>query len=271
MVNENLALLLPGDDILAVKLDETDFEFQRGGRVAKNMSDGEKTAVAFSYFLAKLNEGPAPLDETIIVLDDPISSLDENHIYAVHSICENRLSKARQLFVLTHNSSFFGLSKDWMKGKASSFYQTDRKQSENQEWYSTIARLDRMLYRFKSNYHYNYCQLKMLSEKQSPALEELIAVPNQVRSLLEAYLGFIFPEKGNLDDKLPRIIPSNEVSKLVIKFANENSHAHSLSQATEIAAYIVHTKQVISYVLSAIQAHNPEHVASLEAEITNNT
>lgn len=268
MVNRNLNLLLPEDDIVAVKLNETDFEFQRAGRVARNMSDGEKTAVAFSYFLAKLEEGPAPLQETIVVLDDPISSLDENHIYAVHSICENRLSKAHQLFVLTHNSSFFGLSKDWMKGKASSFYQTERRQSEQREWFSIIAPLDRMLYIFKSNYHYNYCQLKNIEEKHSPTLEDLVTVPNKIRSLLEAYLGFIFPERGSLDDKLPKIIGCTETCKKVLKFANENSHAHSLTQATEIASYVVHAKQVIRDVLGAIQSHNPEHTASLEAELS---
>lgn len=268
-VNENLSLLLPGDDIEAVKLNDTDFEFQRSGRVATHMSEGERTAVALSYFLAKLEEGSAPLEESIVVLDDPISSLDENHIYAVHSICENRLANARQLFVLTHNSSFFGMTKDWMKGKASSFYMIQRGQNSNKEWFSEIVPLPTMLYKFKSNYQYTYCRLKLINDNQNPTLEDLAAVPNMIRSLLEAYLGFIFPEKGSLVDKLPRIISCEESCGKVLKFANENSHAHSLTQVTEIAAYITHGKQVVGDVLSAIQSHNPDHIASLETEFQN--
>jgi wobble nucleotide-excising tRNase len=268
-VNENLAVLLPGDDIEAVKLNDTDFQFRRGTRVATHMSEGERTAVALSYFLAKLEEGPSPLEETIVVVDDPISSLDENHIYAVHSICENRLAEARQLFVLTHNSSFFGMTKDWMKGKASSFYMTQRSQDTNHEWYSDIVPLPRMLFKFKSNYQYTYCCLKLIHENQNPTLEELAVAPNMIRSVLEAYLGFIFPEKGSLGDKLPNIIACEETCGKVLKFANENSHAHSLTQATEIAAYIVHGKQVVADVLGAIQTHNPEHVVSLETEFQN--
>lgn len=233
------------------------------------MSEGERTAVALSYFLTKLEEGPAPLEETIVVIDDPISSLDENHIYAVHSICENRLAEAQQLFVLTHNSSFFGMTKDWMKGKASSFYMIQRSQDANNEWHSEIVPLPRMLFKFKSNYQYTYCRLKFIHENQNPTLEELAVAPNMIRSLLETYLGFIFPEKGSLGDKLPKIISCEETCGKVLKFANENSHAHSLTQATEIAAYIVHCKQVVADVFSAIQAHNPEHVASMETEFQN--
>jgi wobble nucleotide-excising tRNase len=268
-VNENLASLLPGDDIIAVKLNDSDFVFQRSGQVAKNMSEGERTAVALSYFLAKLEEGPVPLSEMIVVLDDPISSLDENHIYAVHSICEKRLANALQLFILTHNSSFFGMSKDWMKGKASSFYMTQRGQDSSNQWFSTLIQLPHMLYKFKSDYQYTYCKLKLINDEPTPQFEDLTGAPNLIRNLLEAYLGFIFPEKGTLDDKLPRIIPDNEKCGKIIKFVNENSHSHSLTQATDIAAYIVHGKQIIREVLGAIQNHNPDHVTSLETEFKN--
>jgi wobble nucleotide-excising tRNase len=86
LINRNLDQLLPGDNIKAVKLNDTDFEFRRNDQPARQMSDGERTAVSFAYFLGKLHEGVVPLSEIIIVLDDPISSLDSNHVYAVHGI-----------------------------------------------------------------------------------------------------------------------------------------------------------------------------------------
>ncbi|MFK5956402.1 MAG: AAA family ATPase [Planctomycetota bacterium] len=267
-INDNLKVLLPGDNIKAVKLNDTDFEFQRGGQVAKNMSEGERAAVAFAYFLAKLEEGTIPLEETIIVLDDPISSLDSNHIYAVHSITENRLGKARQLFVLTHNSSFFGITKDWMKKVDGRFYMTHRQLDASQEWFSSLVRLPKMLKKFKSDYQYTYYCLKVIHENPAPQFELLCGVPNMIRRLLEAYLGFVFPESGGWGDKLRKIIPCEETCGKIKKFADENSHSHSLTQATEVPNYVAHCKEIIGDVLTALNTHNPSHIASLEAEFS---
>lgn len=265
-MNENLALLLPGDDIEVVKLNDTDFEFQRGGNVANNMSEGERTAVAFSYFLTNLEEGEAPLEETIVVLDDPISSLDANHIYSVYSLIENRLASARQLIVLTHNSSFFGITKDWMRGKTESYYMVQREQDAAGEWSASLVSLPAMLKKFKSDYQYNFYCLMKLDEDPAPRFEHLAGVPNMIRRLLEAYLGFVIPEKSPWGDKLVRIVPSKEACGKIKKFVDENSHSHSLTQATEIPDYVAHCKVIVREVLGAIEAHNPEHVASLKAE-----
>jgi wobble nucleotide-excising tRNase len=265
-INENLAILLPGDNIEVVKINDTDFQFQRGGQVAKNMSEGERTAVAFAYFLTKLEEGTTPLEETIVVLDDPISSLDSNHIYAVHSITENRLAKARQLFVLTHNSAFFGITKDWMKKRDGRFYMTQRQLDAAQQWNSSLIRLPKLLKKFKSDYQYTYYCLKVINDDPTPQFENLCGVPNMIRRLLEAYLGFIFPEAGGWGDKLSKIIPCEETCGKIKKFADENSHSHSLTQATEVPDYVAHCKEVVSDVLTALSTHNPTHIASIDAE-----
>jgi wobble nucleotide-excising tRNase len=265
-INENLSILLPDDNIEVVKLNDTDFQFQRGGQVAKNMSEGERTAVAFSYFLTKLEEGTTPIEEIIVVLDDPISSLDSNHIYAVHSITENRLAKARQLFILTHNSSFFGMTKDWMKKKNGRFYMTQRQLGTDQEWHSSLVRLPKLLKKFKSDYQYTYYCLKVINDDPAPQLEHLCGVPNMIRRVLEAYLGFVFPESGGWADKLPMIIENEEICGKIKKFSDENSHSHSLAQATEVPDYIAHCKEIIQEVLTALNNHNPAHVSSLEAE-----
>lgn len=265
-INENLAILLPGDNIKVVKINDTDFQFQRGQQVAKNMSEGERTAVAFSYFLTTLEGGAVPLDKTIIVLDDPISSLDSNHIYAVHSIIENRLAKSLQLFILTHNSSFFGITKDWMKPLNGRFYMTQRILDEKKEWHASLVRLPKLLKKFKSDYQYTYYCLHIINTDPSPKFEHLCGVPNMVRRLLEAYLGFVFPETGGWGNKLTKIIPCKETCGKIKKFTDENSHSHSLAQAVEVPDYVAHCKDVINDVLSALKSHNPAHISSLESE-----
>jgi len=271
-INDRLKVLLAGDDLEVVKVSETDFEFQRNGRRATNMSEGERTAVAFAYFLAKLEEGGVNLGELIVVIDDPVCSFDSNHIFAVYSIVERNLSAAMQLIVLTHNADFFGLVKDWMRSRKikpqdRSFYMVNRLLDSNQDWYSTLIPLPRLLDKFKSDYLYTYHCLATIDKQAAPSLESLCGVPNMIRRLLETYLGFRYPEAGAWHEKLERVIPSEIICGEVKKFADEFSHSHSLHRAMEVPDYIAHCKRMIAEVLGALRIKDPDHIASLEVEL----
>lgn len=87
-INKRIESLLGSDSIkIAVVKDGESERFQlvRGDEPASNLSEGEKTAIAFSYFLTKLQE-LSELDKAVVYIDDPISSLDSNHIFQVASI-----------------------------------------------------------------------------------------------------------------------------------------------------------------------------------------
>lgn len=85
-INKRIETLLGGDSVQISVIKEGDQErFQlvrRDGKPAKHLSEGEKTAIAFSFFLTKLRELKKQ-DEAIVYVDDPISSLDSNHIFQV--------------------------------------------------------------------------------------------------------------------------------------------------------------------------------------------
>lgn len=83
------------------------------------LSGGEKTAISFAYFLARLKllYNKDKLKNLVIVFDDPISSLDDSRIYMTSSLVakinkeianENITddSQKAQVFVLTHNYTF---------------------------------------------------------------------------------------------------------------------------------------------------------------------
>ena len=53
-------------------------------RLQNTLSEGEKTALAFAYFMSKVTTEVTNKGQTIIVIDDPISSLDSNHIFQVN-------------------------------------------------------------------------------------------------------------------------------------------------------------------------------------------
>jgi wobble nucleotide-excising tRNase len=266
-INDRLKILLAGDNVETVKVSETDFEFRRNGQRATNMSEGERTAVAFSYFLAKLDEGGFNLADLIIVIDDPICSFDSNHIFAVYSIVERNLSAAKQLIVFTHNADFFGLVKDWMKSRDTSFYMVNRLLDAGQEWYANLIALPRLLEKFKSDYLYTYYCLKTIDGEPAPSLESMCGVPNMIRRLLETYLGFRYPEAGAWHKKLGRLITSEITCSEVRKFTDEFSHSHYLRRAMEVPDYVSHCKRMVSEVLGALRKSDPEHIASLNAEL----
>lgn len=69
------------------------------------LSEGDKSALAFSFFLANL-ETAGNLKNKIIIFDDPISSFDVNRKNAsIFHLCKLS-SEARQLIVMTHNIVF---------------------------------------------------------------------------------------------------------------------------------------------------------------------
>ena len=69
------------------------------------LSEGEKNAVAFAYFLAEI--GNTETADKIIVIDDPISSMDLSRKSIIsHRISEMMNNNLYQIIVMTHDISF---------------------------------------------------------------------------------------------------------------------------------------------------------------------
>ncbi len=70
-------------------------------------SDSDRRALALSIFWAKLsNVEDSDITNKIIVLDDPVTSFDENRIMKNNDIIWNFKDKANQVILLTHYPSF---------------------------------------------------------------------------------------------------------------------------------------------------------------------
>lgn len=85
------------------------FQIMRDGKPAYNLSEGECSLISFCYFIAKLDDIETKDKKPIIYIDDPVSSLDSNHIYFVYSLIVATIAKTGnfdQLFVSTHNLDF---------------------------------------------------------------------------------------------------------------------------------------------------------------------
>jgi wobble nucleotide-excising tRNase len=93
-----------GDDKKKVK-----FQIVRDGQKAYHLSEGECSLISFCYFIAKLGDTNTIGKKPIIWIDDPISSLDSNHIFFLYSIIKSEIisrDSFEQIFVSTHNLDF---------------------------------------------------------------------------------------------------------------------------------------------------------------------
>ena len=79
----------------------------------KSLSEGEKMIISFLYFVELCKEKESETEEIqnkIVVIDDPISSLSHNYIFNVAQLIKKEFfesSNYLQVFVLTHSMYFF--------------------------------------------------------------------------------------------------------------------------------------------------------------------
>jgi len=71
------------------------------------LSAGDRNTLALAFFLASLDQDP-DLANKIVVIDDPISSLDEHRALTTARQVRQLADRARQVIVLSHDKRFLG-------------------------------------------------------------------------------------------------------------------------------------------------------------------
>ena len=164
---------------------------KRDSRLADNLSEGEKTAIAFSYFIVKTQEKDSKIKDSIIFIDDPISSFDLNFIYHCFSLIKIHFKGAEQLFVATHNFELFNLVKGWFlrknyKEEVCSFYMIEN-YVEDEKRKARIKLLEETLIKFKSEYHFLFNRLNNFAQNASPDYADFYTIGNIARRFLEIF------------------------------------------------------------------------------------
>ncbi|WP_217583091.1 AAA family ATPase [Helicobacter pylori] len=164
------------------------------------LSGGEKTTLAFAYFLARLKlfYKKEDLKDLVVVIDDPISSLDEQRIYntsdIVAKINQELAGEALkdedkvQVFVLTHNHTFMARLIN-MVGKNARYFQLERHQNQLK-----IVCKNEVVGYFDTFYLLLFKEVYEFAEKGKVQdnFNEAINYGNKVRILLESFLKINF-------------------------------------------------------------------------------
>lgn len=271
-INETVQFLLPDNDISVFEVPGGSFEFLRDGSPANNLSEGEKTAITFAYFLASLENNGASLNQTIVFIDDPISSLDSNHIYAIYALITKRLESCLQIFVSTHNGELYTLLKDhWFEARrqfsnhanSCSYYTRRHLDGAILKWHSTLEDTPNLLRKYKSEYQFIFDQLHKFSSAQAATLHEAYTAPNLLRKLLEAYLGFQKPCVSKWSRKLDLLFDTDIERTEIQKFADDASHLQGLNRALQQPDFVSNAQNTVRKVIQALKAKDLPHYTSM--------
>lgn len=257
------------DDKLHVELtdDGKYYRLYRGGEIAKNLSTGEKNIISLVYFFAKLEESGFDFNNGIIFIDDPVSSLDSNHIHKIYGFISSKLKNCGQLFITTHNFDFFNLLKDEyiLKQRSNqkhegSFYLVKTVTSNNEK-YSIIEKLPDLLFYFKSEYNYLFSILKNFNDSDDKTNYELLyLMPNILRRFFECYLFMRYPDGRKFKNKAEKFLErtSEDVKTTILKLINEYSHEQDPTHSTkypDIQETIIVVKQILSLIFEKDEEH----------------
>ncbi|MDD3834495.1 MAG: AAA family ATPase [Sulfurimonas sp.] len=223
---------------------------QKGYEILRNdsepaqgkLSEGEKTAIAFVYFITKLKENDNKIEDTIVVIDDPVSSFDSNHLFHSYSFLRSNCDKAKQLFVLTHNFTYFKLVRDWFEGVNRNRKRKNPPKDPNAFFYtieattsaprhSTIKDADFSLVNYNSEYHYIFSRLHNYKDHSSLSRDDAFLTANLARKLLESFFSFKFPKHRNDISQLMNCglkgcaITDETTKEKIYRFINKYSHS----------------------------------------------
>lgn len=276
-INMLLKAYLGKDDIQISATVDNKFKLMRSGIEAKNLSEGEKTAISFAYFVSRCHDKNTEISKTIIFIDDPISSLDNNHLFHTYSMIKNTFGGCEQLFIATHNFEFFNLIKDWLKNETDKtskrvkwkypFYLVNRSMQDD-NYVAKISILPDILYKFKSEYHYLFSLIYSFNKTPTTDHNVLYNLPNLVRRFLEAFMGFKVPTHAGLHTKLSSLICDNINKEKVIKFIDHYSHNASLPRSLKFPD-LGECRDVVAIVIESIDKKDKEHYDCLIGEISN--
>ena len=214
---------------LKVTEDQKSYQFVRddGTPAFKSLSEGERNFVTFLYFMHSLKgntDDSGHNNNKVVVVDDPVSSLDNDILFIVSSLLRDLFADIyaekgtiKQLFILSHNIYFFK-EVSYKKGIAKDKTAFGMIVKSNNV--TTITEYDSNP--ISSTYEMLWKEIKRANT--SPDEANTITLANVMRRIIEYYFSFL----GGKDlTFFHREFPEGErqVFKSLISWAHAGSHS----------------------------------------------
>ena len=256
------------------------FEVTRNDKKAFHLSEGECSLIAFCYFMAKLEDIETKGNQPIIWIDDPISSLDANHIFFVYSLINAKIvtpekyedggetkerNRFKQLFISTHNLDFLKYLKRLPgalnKNESKYFIITRKKQ------FSDIMLMPRYLKDYVTEFNFLFHQIYKCAHARIDSDENYDCYynfGNNARKFLEAFLYYKYPNAVEKDDKLSRFFGDDILTaSLTDRINNEFSHLAGLFERSVLPIDVPEMKKTASFILRKIEEKDSDQYSAL--------
>lgn len=297
-INKHLKEFFGREEIeLELDNDKKGYIINRDGHPAKNLSEGEKTAIAFSYFIVKVEEKEFKIKDGIIFIDDPISSFDSNFIYHCFALISTHFKEVGQLFISTHNFQLFNLAKEWFINKNNhakkdnvklkiagsaekpipcEFYMVENFTDSNVRK-AKIVELDKTLKNYKSEYHFLFSRLNSFKDVDLD-YADFYTIGNIARRFFDIFADFKIPDSRDQKQKMETIVKESNENKeegkkitdsdwnKAYKLVNEFSHNSDPTSTIEHKDKS-ESKDAIKILLNIVKESDPKHFEILEKNL----
>ena len=272
-----------GHKALSLKSEEVEsgykFEVVRNGVKAHHLSEGECSLIAFCYFMAKLHDIETKGHKPVIYIDDPISSLDSNHIFFIFSLINSEIVRSGnfgQLFVSTHNLDFLKylkrlVSKDVLGNTEERRYFIIESTGD----VSSIKLMPGYLKSYVTEFNYLFHQIfKCANASDAPVESEhdcYYNYGNNARKFLEAFLYYKYPNADERDStKLERFFGDDSRSSLLTeRIHNEYSHLAGVFERSISPVDVPEMKRSAQFILNKMKEKDADQYAAFMESIGN--
>jgi len=261
---------------IVLKTTDDGYRIERAGKIARNLSEGERNAIALVYFLIKLEEERFNAANGIIVIDDPVSSFDSNNIYRAFGFIKGKIKELdpKQVFIFTHSFPFFRLIRNWLKYENNKSFYMIKSKIRDSNRYSVIERLDKLLEEHNSEYTFLFKMIYKRSNSQQDNLEQDYIFPNVIRKFLENYISFKVPIGGvNIHEKFKRLCQDYPqinagIRNYIESFTQDQSHPLYQDSPTDFDTRLLgEVHEVCRAVIELVEKTDSKHYHHLLSEI----
>lgn len=281
-INKLIHAYLGHDELKIVTVDDG-YELHRHGKLVRGQpSEGEKTAIALCYFLSTLEAEGRSVKNLIVVVDDPISSLDTKAMNYACALLLNRLKGASQVFVLTHNLHCMNeLKKAWRKyskaeeGKpaiAALLFVDVRMSQATGRRVSVVVEMPTHLRGYDSEYHFLCHKMLQFEAARDGHFEYWFMMPNVIRRVMEIFLAFKVPGSHAIGDKLDslaRKLPEFDRTRLVAleRLTQVESHSDSIDDLISHSSMTVEeARDANAAMLVLMSAADADHAQAIRKQ-----
>lgn len=250
------------------------FQITRGGVPAYHLSEGECSLISFCYFMATLSAPESKGKELIIYIDDPISSLDSNHLFFMFSLIETLIARPvgrnadgsnrygyKQLFISTHSLDLLKYLKRLTHGKKGrQSFMIERHGNGPSRISPMPSYLEDYATEFNYLFHqiYNCCDRVQAGGNQ----ERFYSFGNNLRKFFETYSYFKYPfiagEKSDDLEAINRFLGNDPLSAGVAnRLHNELSHLRGQFERGMRPVDIPEIRSLASQVIDRLEAIDP--------------